>query len=113
MQCKHKRYGSILFLKDWNLVAAVAYALGKQVAAIKQNSTHEIHPPPPQAATCTLDEKLVQVLYISDRLHKQAKDLVSHYKNNPLEYSTLNLEQLLPKLDPTLLPFIQWITRSV
>ena len=114
VQCKHKRYGSIPFLKDCDLVAAVSHALGKQAAAIKQKSTHEIHPSSPQAATCTLDEKLVQVSsYINNRLHKQAKDLVSHYKNNPHEYSTLNLEQLLPKLDPTLLAFIQRITRSV
>ena len=94
VQCKHKRHGSILFLKDCDLVAAVSHALGKQAAAIKQKSTHEIHPSPPQAATCTLDERLVQVSssYINNRLHKQAKDLVSHYKNNPHEYSTLNLE---------------------
>ena len=78
-------------------------------------SAHEtnIHPPSFQADKCTFDEMFVQVSsYINNRLHKQAKDLVSHYRNNPQEYSTLNLEKLWPKLDPALLAFIQRITRS-
>lgn len=36
----------MLFLKDYDLVAAVSYALGKQVAAIKQKvHTKSIHHP--------------------------------------------------------------------
>jgi hypothetical protein len=45
VQCKHKRCGSILFLKDCDLVAAVSYALGKHVTAIKHKTTHEIPSP--------------------------------------------------------------------
>ena len=75
----------MLFLKDYDLVADVSYALGKQVAAIKQKvHTKSIHHPLKQLPVATLDEKFVQVSsYINDWLHKQAKDLVSHYKNNP------------------------------
>ena len=104
----------MLFIKNCDLVAAVSHALGKQ--ATKHESAHEtnIHPPSFQADKCTFDEMFIQVSsYINNRLHKQAKDLVSHYRNNPQEYSTLDLEKLLPKLDPALLAFIQRITQSV
>ena len=69
---------------------------------------------PPSPKEDTKDEQIANVTsYINDRLHQPGKDVISKFTNNPQECSTQSFEELLTKLDPVLVKFVQMMTQSV
>lgn len=98
----HKRFGSVLFHKDCNLMKALSSALGKQLVPVSSG---------PIADTTEEDVDSV-ALYLNGMLHEQSKSLTSEYKFSPSNLSNLSLHRLVDNLDPKLLRFIQKLTSA-
>ena len=79
VQCKHKRFGSVIFHKECDLVKALSTALGKahslqrQMETLSSSSSSMSEPP----VVPTLEEKINEVaVYTNTKLHEQAKVLI-------------------------------------
>ncbi len=118
VQCKHRKYGSVLFRQNGDLVTAVSAALGQSQTIQKHLErqheedsalSHQLQPDQP-----TLEQKVEAVsIHINDRLHKQAQALQTAYKDTPGKYKTLNLQTVQDTMDPVLVSFINKITQSI
>ncbi len=108
VKCKHRRYGSVLFYRDCDLIKALSTALGK-------SQDHQKSPQPVSSIPePSLDRQVDSVAsYLNEKVHTQAKALVSEFQGSPSKYTTLNLAAFQQSLDPTLLSFIQQLTQSV
>ena len=116
VQCKHKRFGSVIFHKECNLVKAMSTALGKaqslerKMGSLSSSSSCMSEPP----AVPTLEEKINEAaVYTNIKLHEQAKVLITEFRDSPSRYCNLNLSDFINNLDPYLLNFLQKLTQSV
>ena len=111
IQCRHKRYGSIILLRNCDLVHALSSALGKSQIGSSDSGpdTHSEAPP----AQCIEDKLDAVATHINKLLQNQARELVAMYKNKPVKYSTFNLDTFKKELNACLLKFMEIVTLSV
>ena len=84
VHCKHRRYGSVLFRQNGDLVKAVSAALGRSQTIQKHLGQQKEDSQPVQLEQPTLEQKVEVVSsHINDRLHKQAKALRTAFENAP------------------------------
>lgn len=100
VQCKHKRFGSLLFNKHCDLIKALSSALGRGQPAPTSTTAHSV-------PTATIDS---MATHLNAKLHDQAKALTAEYKFDPSKFSSLALRHLVSSLDPSLVRFIQKLT---
>ena len=113
IQCKHKRYGSVIYLRDCDLVQALSSASGKSQRGSTYHSLEMVPDTcPPKGSS--MEDKLDEVAtHINTALHDQAKEFVEIYKDKPATYCTFNIETFKNQLSPTLLKFVETVTLSV
>ena len=112
VQCKCRRYRSIVYLHGCDLVKTLSAALGKSQTTPKFSQETEKQPPLPQPSN--IDEKVEDVTsFINDRMHMQARKIVAADENSPRKLQSFKLDRLVGELDPVLVSFIKKITQSV
>ena len=100
VECKHRRFGSIVHHVNCDLSKAVSLALGRGRMESKR-----------QEPSFTLDNQLQNVAsYLNEKVHKQAKSFISAFGNCTDKYTTFDIEELF---DTQLMNFIHTVTQSV
>ncbi len=115
VQCRHKRYGSLLLHRDCDLLKALSTALGQSQPSHRENELHtdtlQVSGSKPKANIT--EQQIVSVAsHLNERIHKQAKSLITRFDKSPDKYATFDLS-IIQELDPVLLGFIQQLTQSV
>ena len=109
VECKHRRFGSLLYHANCDLLKAVSLALGR-------NRLHKITQtePPQSPPPLTIDDQISSVaLYLNERVHMQAKTFVANFHDAPEKYASFSIDWLYEAVDPNLLSFIQQLTQTV
>ena len=112
VQCRHKRYGTLLYHKSCDLVRALSSALGKSEAktTCRSCSEHEVQ----QHTVPTMKEQLQTVaLHMNTKLHEQARMLRGSFDASPESIASLNLRDAWDNTDPELLTFLSLMTQPV
>ena len=102
VECKHKRFGSLVLYRHCDLLKALSTALGKGVVSQKQNPT-----------ICDEAKFDEVVMFLNEKLHAQAKKLTTEYRGVPSKFTNLDLQNLAHSLDPLLVKFLQKLTQPV
>lgn len=102
--CKHKRFGTMIYHKNCDLLNALSLDLGRQTAKasepLKLSNT----------ASPSIEQQVKTVaLHLNAKLHKQSQEIVKRFMP-PENYLQMNLSELIKKIDPVLLDFLQQLT---
>ncbi len=117
VQCRHRRYGTLLFHTECDLIQALSTALGQSQnmqkradrLADEQASDHSEHLTPP-----AVEEQVQTVaLYLNDKLHNRARALNASYNETPEHVASINLTSVMANTDPVLVSFLTTMTQSV
>ena len=109
----------MLLYKHCDLLVVLSNALGKPSTIQRHAQTsNDIlknqHKQDLEKCSHTLGEDTMQVAqYLNGKLHTQAKKYSSHYNQNPDEYLTMDIDQLIDGVDETLMGFIQELTKPI
>ena len=119
--CKHKKYGTLLYRKNGDILKALSKALGK--AHQTQKSEAHMRKEYSNVIACThksnvnneiSQQTIVQAcVVLNSRINKQIKDLIDTYHKDPLMCETFDPVKYLQELDPLLVQCIQVLTRPV
>lgn len=116
MVCKHKRYGTLLYCRNGDLIRALSKALGKQKqqrseATIRQKYRSVVSTAMATAHELTEDTILQACEALNGRINKQTKRLIEAYQSDPLICATFNPDTMLHELDTLLVQCIQTLTK--
>ena len=109
----------MLLYKHCDLLVVLSNALGKHSTIQRHAQTsNDIlknqHQQDLEKCSHTLGEDTMQVAqYLNGKLHTQAKKYSSHFNQNPDEYLTMDIDQLIDGVDETLMGFIQELTKPI
>ncbi len=113
VECKHRRFGSLLYHVNCDLLKAVSLALGRNRLHVKEGEQESAVAHPPQVSL-SWDEQITSVAsYLNDRVHQQAKTFVANFRDSPDKYAAFSIEWLYEAVDPHLIKFVQQQTQSV
>ena len=115
MVCKHKRYGTLLYSRNGDLLRALSKALGKQKqqrseATIRQEYRSVVSTAMATSHELTEDTILQVCEALNGRINKQTKRLIEAHQSYPLICATFNPDTMLHELDPLLVQCIQFLT---
>lgn len=105
-----------MFYTKCDLVKALSTALGKGAKyAYSAKDCHETMPCEATGSTgISMETQIKNVAtYLNDQVHEQAKQIISHYKNQPQKYKSFKLESYTALINPALLDFIKLLTQPV
>ena len=117
VQCRHRRYGTLVYHNSCDLVQALSSALGKSDTKTKptnnepntedQAQQHSTPPPVEQVHVQSVTS------YMNTKLHERARVIKSSFDATPESVSSLNLAAALDNVDPELLNFLLTMTQPV
>jgi len=94
VECKNRRFGSLLYHVNCDLLKAVSLALGKSRLREKGVEQESVVASPPQLSP-SLDEQITTVAcYLNDRVHRQAKTFVASFSDSPEKCAAFSIKQL-------------------
>ena len=114
--CKHRKYGTLLYKRDGDLLKALSKALGNATgvareAAAQLDLSAEI-------SACNKkpdsDDDLAKVcLALNKKVHNQAKSMIQTYSDDPLLCAEFDPNKVLAILDPHLVKCMHILTAPV
>ncbi len=110
VHCRHRRYGTILFHKNCDLINALSIALGKQQRPKSNPQQADIHDSEP---TCIKNSVTTVAKYLNGILHERARTVCVEYNGIPEKVCNFNLCELVAKTNPILREFLRELTQSV
>ena len=119
--CKHKRYGTLLYRKNGDLLKSLSKALGnaQRLCKIATYSKHECSSVfsadlgKGKSTDITEDSILQACTALNVRMNQQIKNLVQTYQNDPILCESFDPDAMLQQLDPLLIQCIQILTKPV
>ena len=119
--CKHKRYGTLLYRKNGDLLKSLSKALGnaQRLCKIATYSKHECSSVfsadlgKGKSTDITEDSILQACTALNVRMNQQIKNLVQTYQNDPMLCESFDPDAMLQQLDPLLIQCIQILTKPV
>lgn len=112
VECKHKRFGSLLYHVNCDLLNAVSLALGRSRLHNKAVYRESVATQPSKASHW--DQQIACVAdYLNNRVHQQANTFLANFYDTPEKYATFSVEWFYEAIDPKLLTFILHLTQSV
>ena len=109
VQCRHKRYGTLLYHKCCDLVHALSLALGKCELKNSQPTPNETEVQ--QCSAPTVEQQLQTVaLHLNAKLHERARMRSLH---DPQSLASFDLLAAWDNTDPELLTFLTLLTQPV
>ena len=110
VQCRHRRYGTLVYHKSCDLVNALSTAQGKSErkgTCACTNIGKQQEQVQQQDSRPTLTEQVQTVaLFMNSKLHERARVLKTSFDQNPESVASLNLASALGDIDPNLLTFL-------
>ena len=111
VHCVHKRYGTVMFYHNYDLVKALSHALGQlhnSKATCNCTSTND------KAVQTENDSGLHQAaLCLNEMLHAQVKYFNKIYKFNINALTSISVASIVSNMNPQLLSFVRTATQSV
>ena len=119
--CKHKKYGTLLYYKNGDILRALSKALGiTQYTKRSENALREdysevvksvSHPRSKEELT---DKDILQAcMALNSKINQQINSVIKHYQKDPLLCARFSPEALIKQLDPLLIQCIQALTKPV
>jgi len=112
VQCRHKRFGTLIFHKNCDLVHALSIALGqkgKQTDRLADTSAFSR-----LNNSYTIDQQAqTMALYLNDRLYERGRAFQTIYNDAPEQVASTDLSSVMASTDPVLLQFLTTMTQSV
>ena len=102
IECRHKKYGSVVYRSGCDLLKAVSPALGKLSQNKKQGLVNDDN-------RSIVIHKVGQ--YINKKLHKQSKHLVRKYQQ-PSSLVNFSLEEYKQEVDIDFFDFVSTLTST-
>ena len=113
VQCRHKRFGTLLYHKSCDLIHALSLALGRTETREEKTkmpdlgkSVTELQPSLPQQMNTV-------AVYLNNKLHQRAKVLKQSFEEAPESIANLNITVALDEADTELLTFLSKLTQPV
>lgn len=114
VECKHRRFGSLLYHVNCGLLNALSLALGRRRLHDKEEEPVSVDTTSQPQTLLSWDEQVTKVAtYLNTKVHQQAKTFVASFSSSPEKYATFSIENLFEAIDPQLVRFIQQLTQSV
>ena len=114
VQCRQKRYGTLVYHKHCDLIQALTTALGKNNS---QQSATNSAACDSYAHTCnspSIEEQTTNVaLFLNKKLHARARLLTDSFNESPESIATTDFAEALSSTDPHLMSFLTTLTQSV
>ena len=119
IQCRHKRYGTLLYHNSCDVIKALSTALGKTHTHTENRASNESQKCTPCICTGTCPstsiEEQVQTIavYFNRKLQEQAKDINTSFETNSHSLSSLDVATYMKNTDQGLLKFLATMAQSV
>lgn len=119
--CKHRKYGTLLYRRNGDILKALSKALGKAQqsqrteTAIRNDYCSLLQSKSKTESTDRLtDASILQACTaINSKINKQIKSLVKTYQRDPLLCANFSPEGFIQQLDPLLVQCIQVLTQNL
>ena len=116
--CKHRKYGTLLYKRDGDLLKALSKALGNATgiareAAAQLELSAEISTCNKKQESVNNDDLAGVCLTLNKRVHNQAKAMIKTYSDDPLLCAQFDPDKMLTKFDPQLVKCIHILTAPV
>ena len=116
--CKHRKYGTLLYKRDGDLLKALSKALGNATgiareAAAQLELSAEISTCNKKQDSVNNDDLAGVCLTLNKRVHNQAKVMIQTYSDDPLLCAEFDPDKMLTKFDPQLVKCMHILTAPV
>ena len=112
VQCRHKRFGTLIFHKNCDMVHALSTVLGqkgKQTDRLADTSAFSR-----LNNSYTIDQQAqTMALYLNDRLYERGRAFQTIYNDAPEQVASTDLSSVMASTDTVLLQFLMTMTQSV
>lgn len=114
VQCRLKRYGTLIHHKNCDLIHALTIALSKCEEHRQTNTSASSECGNEEQTVPSIKEQTQNVaLYLNEKLHKRARMLTVSFNEKPKTIATTDVPLALANTDPDLLSFLSTLTQSV
>ena len=109
--CKTRKYGTLLYRPDSDMVAIATQALWK-LKALENKETAYVHVNESEKEVQKSDQFEAIINDLNDRVHQTVKIYLESDCNEPFDFSQMNIDSLIQKTDTKLWNTIMLLTRS-
>ena len=118
--CKHKKYGTLLYYKNGDILRALSKALGitqytkRSVNALREDYSEVVKSVPhPRSKDELTDKDILQAcMALNSKINQQINSLIKHYQKDPL-CERFSPEALIKQLDSLLIQCTQSLTKPI
>ena len=106
--CKHRKYGTLLYKKDGDLLKALSKALGNATGIVREAAAQlGLSAEKSDKNTDSEDDLEKACLALNKKVHSQANLMIQTYNDDPLLCAEFDPNAVLSKLDPHLVKCMQ------
>ena len=112
--CKHRKYGTLLYKRDGDLLKALSKALGNATGIAREAAAQlGLSAEKSDKNTDSEDDLEKACLALNKKVHSQAKLMIQTYNDDPLLCAEFDPNTVLSKLDPHLVKCMHILTAPV
>ena len=112
--CKHRKYGTLLYKKDGDLLKALSKALGNATGIVREAAAQlGLSAEKSDKNTDSEDDLEKACLALNKKVHSQANLMIQTYNDDPLLCAEFDPNAVLSKLDPHLVKCMHILTAPV